>query len=80
MPVYVLVGGALPEREKAQAQVMAMRVAARRSHLAHMPRTEVLQVADQWRAVWWFSGPRADADRLRAVLAAQGLRVEVVEM
>ena len=42
-------------------------------------KLEVLAAGDDWRAVGWPLATRADAERLRAALAARGLKTEVVQ-
>ena len=43
------------------------------------PRTELMQIGPNWRAVWWPFGSRADAELGRAYLAGLGISVEIVE-
>ncbi|MDP3085741.1 MAG: hypothetical protein Q8N44_18910, partial [Rubrivivax sp.] len=44
-----------------------------------MPKTELLQVGQGWRAVWWPFRSRDDAELARAYLAALGISVDVIE-
>lgn len=43
------------------------------------PRTEVMQVPQGWRAVWWPFGSLGDAEGARAALAQYGINAEIVE-
>ena len=53
-------------------------VAYRGGHGSEL-KLEVLPAGDDWRAVGWPLATRAEAERLRAALAARGLKAEVVQ-
>jgi hypothetical protein len=68
-------------RGRAASQVMQslMASAAAGAALPGQPRTEVVQVKDGWRAIWWPFTTPADAGRASAALAAYGIEAELVE-
>lgn len=68
-------------RGRAASQVMQslMSSAAAGAALPGQPRTEVLQVKEGFRAIWWPFASPADAEVARAALTAYGINAEVVE-
>ncbi|MBL8345303.1 MAG: hypothetical protein JNN03_07665 [Rubrivivax sp.] len=69
----------LRTRFESEQMLAALRdVAYRNGHGSEL-KLEVLPTGDDWRAVGWPFATRADAERLRAALAARGLKAEVVQ-
>jgi hypothetical protein len=68
-------------RGRAASQVMQslMSSAAAGAALPGQPRTEVMQVKEGFRAIWWPFATPADAEVARAALTAYGINAEVVE-
>jgi hypothetical protein len=68
-------------RGRAASQVMQslMSSAAAGAALPGQPRTEVMQVKEGFRAIWWPFASPADAEVARAALTAYGINAEVVE-
>jgi hypothetical protein len=68
-------------RGRAASQVMQslMASAAAGTPLPGQPRTEVMQVKEGFRAIWWPFASPADAEVARAALTAYGINAEVVE-
>jgi hypothetical protein len=68
-------------RGRAASQVMQslMASAAAGAALPGQPRTEVMQVKEGFRAIWWPFASPADAEVARAALTAYGINAEVVE-
>jgi hypothetical protein len=68
-------------RGRAASQVMQslMASAAAGAALPGQPRTEVLEVKEGFRAIWWPFASPADAEVARLALTAYGINAEVVE-
>lgn len=68
-------------RGRAASQVMQslMASAAAGTTLPGQPRTEVMQVKEGFRAIWWPFATTADAEVARAALTAYGINAEMVE-
>ena len=74
------------EAEQLQAAITALLRTASKAGTAGAPgapgaatrRVELLPLGDDWRVVAWPFNGQADADRMRALLAGRGMRVEVV--
>ena len=74
------------EAEQLQAAITALLRTAGTAGTAGAPgapgaatrRVELLPLGDDWRVVAWPFNGQADADRMRALLAGRGMRVEVV--
>jgi len=69
----------LRTRFESEQMLAALRDAAYRGGHGSELTLEVLPSGDDWRAVGWPFATRADAERLRAALAARGLKAEVVQ-
>ena len=77
-PVYALV--TRPTREKGSAaQGLALIRASGQRLVGELPEhAELMLNQGEWRAAWWPFESLADAERARVMLAARGLKVEVV--
>ena len=77
-PVYALV--TRPTREKGSAaQGLALIRASGQRLVGELPEhAELMLNQGEWRAAWWPFERQADAERARVMLAARGLKVEVV--
>jgi hypothetical protein len=69
----------LRTRFESEQMLAALRDVAYRSGHGSELKLEVMAAGDDWRAVGWPFATRADAERLRAALAARGLKAEVVQ-
>ncbi len=69
----------LRTRFESEQMVAALRDVAYRSGHGKDLKLEVLPSGDDWRAVGWPFASRAEAERMRAALAARGLKAEVVQ-
>ena len=78
-PVFAIV--TLPTRERdSAARGLALIRASGQRLVGELPeRGELLLNQGEWRAAWWPFESQADAERARVMLAARGLKVEVVE-
>jgi len=68
-------------RTQAESQLVLTTLAAALARTGPLPglRLETLPAGDDWRAVCWPFTQRAAAERLRALLLARGVRVELVQ-
>ncbi|MBI5718899.1 MAG: hypothetical protein HZC37_14610 [Burkholderiales bacterium] len=69
----------LRTRFESEQMLAALRDVAYRGGHGNELKLEVLPSGDDWRAVGWPFATRADAERLRAAMAARGLKAEVVQ-
>lgn len=69
----------LRTRFESEQMLAALRDVAYRNGHGRELKLEVLPAGDDWRAVGWPLATRDEAERLRAALAARGLKVEVVQ-
>lgn len=69
----------LRTRFESEQMLAALRDVAYRNGHGNEVKFEVMPTGDDWRAVGWPFGNRADAERLRAALAARGVKTEVVQ-
>ena len=78
-PVFAVV--TLPTRERdSAARGLALIRASGQRLVGELPEhSELMQNRGQWRAAWWPFDSQVDAERARVMLAARGLKVEVVE-
>jgi len=77
--VFALVTRTTRGRAASEVMLSLMVTAAAGAAWPGQPRTEVLQVPQGWRAVWWPFGTPADAELARASLALYGIKAEIVE-
>ena len=78
-PVFAVVTLPTRERDSAARGLSLIRASGQRL-VGELPeRGELLQNQGEWRAAWWPFDTQADAERARVMLAARGLKVEVVE-
>ena len=78
-PVYAVVTRPSRQRETAASGLVVMRSAAARLSPAAPEHSELMQQQGEWRAAWWPFARQVDAERARVMLAARGLKAEVVE-
>ena len=79
VPVFAVVTLPTRERDSAARGLSLIRASGQRL-VGELPeRGELLQNQGEWRAAWWPFDSQADAERARVMLAARGLKVEVVE-
>jgi hypothetical protein len=76
--VYALVSRATDQRDAAARSLAVMRAARARLSSPAPDRSELMQNQGQWRAAWWPFASQLDAERARSMLAARGLKAEVV--
>ena len=77
-PVFAVVTLPTRERDSAARSLSLIRASGQRL-VGELPeRGELLQNQGEWRAAWWPFERQADAERARVMLAARGLKVEVV--
>jgi hypothetical protein len=76
--VWAVSTRSLRTRFESEQMVVALRDAATRAG-GSATRVEVLPAGDDFRAVNWPYARREDAERIRALLVARGIRAEVVE-
>lgn len=69
----------LRTRFESEQMLAALRDVAYRNGHGNELKLEVMAAGDDWRAVGWPFTTRAEAERLRAALAARGLKAEVVQ-
>ena len=79
-PVYAVVSRPTRERYAAAANLALMRASSMRLPPPLPAHNELMQNQGVWRAAWWPFTSLADAERARVMLAARGLKVEVVEL
>lgn len=77
--VYAVVTPPVRERDLAALNLRLMRSSAGRLDDDAPEHGEILGSKNNWRAAWWPFADQADAERARVMLAARGLKVEVVE-
>lgn len=77
--VYALVTAPNPQRASANTGLAVMRRASGRLTPPVPEHTELMQHQGRWRAAWWPFVSLADAERARVLLAAKGIKAEVVE-
>ena len=77
--VYAVVTPPVRERDLAALNLRLMRSSAGRLDDDAPEHGEILGSKNNWRAAWWPFAYQADAERARVMLAARGLKVEVVE-
>ena len=78
-PVYAVVTRPSRQRETAASGLVVMRSAAARLSPPAPEHSELMQQQGEWRAAWWPFARQVDAERARVMLAARGLKAEVVE-
>ena len=78
-PVYAVVTRPSRQRETAASGLVVMRSAAARLSPPAPGHSELMQQQGEWRAAWWPFARQVDAERARVMLAARGLKAEVVE-
>jgi hypothetical protein len=76
--VYAVVTRPSRQREAAVHSLAVMRAARARLSSPAPERSELMQDQGQWRAAWWPFASQLDAERARSMLAARGLKAEVV--
>ena len=77
-PVYALVTRPTHEKGSAARGLALIRASGQRL-VGELPEhAELMLNQGQWRAAWWPFESLADAERARGMLAARGLKVEVV--
>jgi cell division protein FtsN len=69
----------LRTRFESEQMLAALRDVAYRGGHGSELKLEVLPAGEDWRAVGWPFATKAEAERLRAALAARGLKAEVVQ-
>ena len=78
MQVFAVVTLPTRERDSAARGLSLIRASGQRL-VGELPEHgELMQNQGQWRAAWWPFDSLADAERARVMLAARGLKVEVV--
>ena len=77
--VFALVTAPNPQRASANTGLAVMRRASGRLTPPVPEHTELMQDQGRWRAAWWPFVSLADAERARVLLAAKGIKAEVVE-
>jgi len=77
--VYAVVTRPSGQREVAARSLVVMRAAAARLTPPVPDHSELMQQQGEWRAAWWPFASQVDAERARVMLAARGLKAEVVE-
>ncbi len=77
--VFALATPRLRTQAESELVVVTLAAAAAKAGAAPGLRLEALPAGDDWRAVCWPFARREDAERLRGLLAARGLRLELVE-
>jgi hypothetical protein len=75
---FALVTRATRGRAASEVMLSLMASAAAGAAWPGQPRTEVMQVQQGFRAVWWPFASPADAELAREALAAYGIRAEIV--
>ena len=76
--VYAVVTRGTGQRDAAARSLAVMRSARARLSSPAPDRSELMQSQGQWRAAWWPFASQVDAERARSMLAARGLKAEVV--
>jgi hypothetical protein len=76
-PTFAISTRALRTRAEAE-QLQAAITALLRTPGTASRRVELLPEGDDWRVVAWPFNGQAEADRMRAMLAGRGMKVEVV--
>jgi hypothetical protein len=78
-PVFAVVTATTRTRNVAERGQRVMGSSASARELPGNPRSELMQVADGWRAVLWPFRNRDDAKVAQAMLSERGVRTEVLE-
>ena len=76
--VYAVVSRATGQRDAAARSLAVMQSARARLSSPAPEHSELMQNQGQWRAAWWPFASQLDAERARSMLAARGLKAEVV--
>ena len=76
---FALVTRTTRGRPAAQLMQSLMASAAAGAALPGQARTEVMQVKEGFRAIWWPFASPADAEAARSALTAYGIKAELVE-
>ena len=76
--VYAVVSRATGQRDAAVRSLAVMQSARARLSSPAPEHSELMQNQGQWRAAWWPFASQLDAERARSMLAARGLKAEVV--
>lgn len=77
--VYAVVSRPSRQRETAASGLVVMRSVVARLSPPVPEHRELMQQQGEWRAAWWPFASQVDAERARVMLAARGLKAEVVE-
>ena len=77
--VYAVVTRPSRQRETAASGLAVMRSSGPRLSPPAPGHSELMQHQGAWRAAWWPFANQVDAERARMMLAARGLKAEVVE-
>ena len=78
-PVFAIVTRPTREKDSAARGLALIRASGQRLSGELPDHGELMLNQGQWRAAWWPFASLADAERARLMLAARGLKVEVVE-
>ena len=77
--LYALVTDTTRSRIASELRQQLMGSSATVGELPGMPRTELMHVGDGWRAVAWPFATEHEADQARRMLAARGIRTELLK-
>ena len=77
-PVFAIVTQPTREKESAARSLALIRASGQRLSSELPENAELMLKQGEWRAAWWPFETQADAERARVMLAARGLKVEVV--
>ena len=77
-PVFAIVTHPTREKESAARGLSLIRASGQRLKGEAPEHGELMHKQGEWRAAWWPFESQADAERARVMLAARGLKVEVV--
>lgn len=78
-PVYAVMTVATRTRALAERSHLVMDSSASAGELPGKPRSELMRVAEGWRAVLWPFRSRDDAKLAQAMLSERGIRTDVLE-
>ena len=78
-PVFAVVTRPTREKDSAARGLALIRASGQRLAGEQPEHGELMLHHGEWRAAWWPFESLADAERARVMLAARGLKVEVVE-
>jgi hypothetical protein len=78
-PVYAVMTVATRTRALAERSHLVMDSSATAGELPGKPRSELMRVAEGWRAVLWPFRSRDDAKLAQAMLSERGIRTDVLE-